>query len=559
MAKVPVEIIVKALDKTAPALASMAKRMTALKATANRLNPFSGLTKAIGDSAFGQAARRFGRALGTKAIEGGLTQVQAKFKAFGKTLPDLGKKLLGIGLAGAAIGFALVTSTAESGAALQKMSKQAGVSADWFASTQFAAEQAGVGGEVFGKAMTKLSKQMGEMTVGKGGPLLAFLNEVSPSFARQVKGAKTTDAAMALLGQAFEGIQDPQRRATLAAKVFGDEALQMGEFLHEGNKFIEERRKLFLRLAGSQEQFAASSAAFERSFSLTKLALTGLRNAVATALLPALTTLATTLAEFIAKNRDGIKAWAEKAAAAFQKWADSGGLERLVAGITGIAGAAVTLAEKLGPTGTAIAGIAAVSPTATIAFASLAVSILRLGLTVLPTLISGLWAAGAGLVSFAVTSIPPAIAALSGFAVSAWAAAAPILPFVAAGAVLALTGKAIYDHWDEITYVFKEFGNSLRWAILDTWPKIRPVLEKMSTILGPILGGSFRAALSVGDAVSEQLTPQAAAAAAPSTSQSETRVEVNFSNLPRGARVSTESNADAVDTSLGYSSMVPDA
>lgn len=559
MAKVPVEIIVKALDKTAPALASMAKRMTALKATVGRLNPFGGLTKALGDSAFGQAARRFGRALGTKAIEGGLTHVQAKFKALGASLPGLGMKLLGIGTAGAAIGWHLISSASESGDALAKMSRAAGVSVDWFASTQFAASQAGVSNEEFADSMMKLTKSMGEMKAGKGGELLGFLNEVSPAFARQVKGAKSTEEAMALLGDAFSKIDDPQRRAILNAKVFGKGSKLMGEFLHDGNAALEEQRKLYIRLAGSQEQFAANSERFDDAMGLTKIAFTGVRNAVATALLPTLTTLATTLSEFVAKNREGIKAWAEKAAAAIQKWVESGGLERLVAGISSLAEKAMWLADKLGPVGTGIAGIAALSPSTTIALGSLSVSILRLGVTVLPALISGLWGAGAAVFGFATTALPAGMAALGGFAASAWAAAAPILPFVIAGAALAFLGKTIYDNWDELAFLFKDWGNSLRWAILDAWPKVRPVLEKMSSLLGPILGGGFRAALTVGDSVAEKLTPQAAAAAAPSSSSSETKVEVNFSNLPRGARVATSSTADAIDTSLGYTSMVPDA
>jgi|GEM_PF-6316907 len=559
MAKVPVEIIVKALDKTAPALASMAKRMTVLKGTVAKLNPFSGLTKAIGDSAFGQAARRFGRALGTKAIEGGLSRVQDKFKKLGAALPGLGLKLLGVGTAAGAIGWKLVSGATESGAALDKMSKLAGVSANYFASTQFAAEQAGVPAEVFAKSMQKMSKQMGEMTVGKGGPLLAFLNEVSPAFAKQFKGAKTTEEAMTLLGEAFAKIEDPQRRNILAAKLWGDEALAMGEFMHKGNVSAQEYRDTFMRLAGDQNELAKNSAAYQRAIGQTSLAFTGLRDAAITPLIPALTTLATAVADFVSKNREGIAAWAEKAAAAFQQWVDSGGIERLAEGIKDIAGAAARLADKLGPVGTAIAGVAVLSPGTTIALGQLGVSIIRLGVTILPTLISGLWAAGSAIVGVASTAIPAIITALSGFTSAAVAAAFPLLPFIAAGGALAFLGKTIYDNWDELAFIFRDWGNSIRWAILDAWPKVRPVLEKMASLLGPIMGGGFKAALSVGDAVTQQLTPQAAAAAAPSTSQTETRVSVDFSNLPRGARVSTESSAQSVDTSLGYASLVPDA
>lgn len=559
MARVPVEIIVRALDKTAPALASMSRRMTALRAFASRANPFAGLTKALGESAFGRAAARFGRAVGVRAIEAGLGKVKGQLRTLAGTLPGLGVRLLGIGTAGAAIGIHLLKSAAESGDALARMSKQAGVTADYFASTQFAAEQAGVGGEVFAKSMQKLSKQLGEMTVGKGGPLLAFLNQVSPKFARQVKATKSTEEAMGLLADAFARIENPQKRATLAAKVFGDEAVQMGEFLHAGNTSIEERRKRFLQLAGSQEELARNSAAFQRALGETSVAFGGLRNAVAAQLLPVFTTLASTLTTFIAAHRDGLKAWAEKASAAIMKWVESGGLERLINGISTVASAALKLAETLGPTGTAIAGIAALSPSTTAALLSLGATFLRLGLTMVPPLISALWGAGSALVSFAAAAIPPAVAALGSFAASAWAAAAPVLPFVAAAAGLALAGKSIYDHWDELAFIFRDWGNSLRWAIIDTWPKIRPVLEKLSGFLGP-LGGGFTAALSVGDAAVQKLTPEAAAAAAPvSSSSSSTRVQVDFSNLPRGARVSTQSNADAVDTSLGYSSMVPDA
>lgn len=537
MAKVPVQIIVQALDKTAPAMNALTARVRALNARVAKLNPLAGLTRALGDSAFGKAVSRFGRALGMQAIQGGITKVHTQFKEFAGTLPGLATRLLGLGVAGAGIGYHLVSGAADSGEALGRLAKQAGTTVDYYASTQFAAEQSGVSNEVYAKSLAKLAKGMGEMTVGAGGPMLAFLQQISPNLARQVKGAKSTEEAMGLLGQAFEKIESPQKRALLSSKLWGEEAVSMGEFLHQGVGPIDEYRKTFMRLMGGQEALTKNAAAFKRSMGETSLAFTGLRNAAAAQLLPALTQLAATLTGFISAHRDDIARWAEKAAAAFQKWVESGGLERLVDGISKVATAAVWLAEKLGPTGTALAGLASLSPSTAVSLLSLGGTILRLATTVLPMLASGFMA------------VAPAV----------WGALAPVLPFVAAGAALALLGKTIYDNWDELAFIFKDWGNSLRWAIIDTWPKIRPILEKLSGFLGPIMGGGFKAALAVGDATVAKLTPEAAAAAAPAAVQSNTRVQVDFSNLPRGARVATESNADAVDTSLGYSSMVPDA
>lgn len=555
MAKVPVEVIIKALDRTAPALNAAARNMVKLRATVARLNPFGGLTRAIQGSAFGSAFGRMRRAMGLGALGAQVEGLKSRVLRLGEPLKQLGTRLAGLSVAGVGMGAAMMAASVRAGGALQQLSARAGTSVDWFASTRYAAEQAGVGGEVFGAAMGQLNKQLGEMTVGTGGPMLAFLRQVSPTLATQMKGAKTSEAAMELLAKAFGRIEDPQRRAALAAKVFGAGAVQMGDFLHAGNASIDERRQRFLALAGSQEALAKNAEGLQTAMKDAHTAFGGLRDAAMAQLMPAIALLARTAADFMAAHRDELREWASNAAAAIKAWVDSGGIQRLVDGLQSVARVAGWLVDRLGATGTALAAVAALSPSMVAGLVGIVAQAGKLVFTLLPPLATGVWAAVTAMASWAATAIPAAMTALGGFAVAAWAAVAPLLPFIAAGAALAFLGKTIYDNWDELAYTFRDLGNSLRWAIIDTWAKVKPILEKMAAYLGPLMGAGFNAALSVGDTVVDKLTPEAASAAAPQPA--ETTVKVDFTNLPRGARVATESTAGAVDTSLGYAAVTP--
>ena len=518
--KFPLEVVIKAVDKaTAP--------VRALTVQINRLTaPLRGMK-------LGDQFSSLGKALNVGGLMKGFSGVGSAMKGVGNEVFSLGAKLAGIAVGAGVAFYSVVHGAMESGDKLGEVAARVGLTVDAFASLGHAAAQADVDQEQFNSAMDKFNKNLGDMKAGKGGEFLAFLNEVSPALAKQMKAAKGTEAALALMTDAFAKIDDPAKQAILASKAFGKSGLQMGQFLHQGSAAIQEQQRRYLELVGSQEEFAKGAGELDNATRETELAFTGLRNTLAGAFFPALTALSKLVTGFLAKNRDGLKKWADGAAAAIQKWIDGGGFDRLVENLGSVANWIGRVVDFLGPMGSAMAGV---------------------GVLALP-LISSLGTLGAAVISLAIEAIPMLVVAFS--------ALAPMLltlaPFLAAGAALAFLGKTIHDNWAELSFIFKDWGNSLKWAVLDAWVAVKPILERLSSFFGA--ASPFGTALKAGNAMSAGLTPSAVAAAAPVSSSlatTQANVSVDFSNLPRGARVATDpTSSQPVDLSMGYSMVTP--
>lgn len=535
----PVSLTIKAVDKaTAP-----------IRAISIRLHQLTAPIKAMSER-FG----KLGSALSGLSSVSGLTGVAKGFVGLGGAVKNVGSEAFALGarmfaLTGVA-GFALwsiVKGAVDAGDKLGEMADRVGLSVDAYASLQHAAAQADVEQEAFNSAMDKFNKNLGEMTVGKGGEFLAFLNKVSPTLAKQVKAAKGTEAALSLMTDAFARIDDPAKSAALASAAFGKSGLQMGRFLHQGSAAIQEQQRRYMELSGSQEDVARGAGILDNQMRETELAFMGLRNAAAGALFPAFTQLGAALTAFAVKNRDGIRQWAERTGAAIQKWIDGGGLERLAASVTLFAERAAWLFDKIGGlTGAFVAIAAVMSGPLLAAIGSAIPAIYSLGVALLTT---------------------------------------PVGWFVLAVAAIATSAFLIYAHWGEISAFFAQtladfeaLGNGFLefqagilsldfdrafagWttAVAGFKAALLDVI-KISQYLPGI--GLLNVGLVQSGMADKLLGPSvgATAAAAPvsSVQQTEARVSVDFANLPRGARVTTEPNStQSVDLTMGYSLVAP--
>lgn len=528
--KYDLSVVLKAVDKaTAPvrALTVQIHRLTAPLKNVKLFDQFKELGKAVNLEGLQKGFSGVGTALG------GVSNAAFGFMA----------RLTAIAALGAVAFVGFIRSAEAAGSRLDDNSKRAGVTADWYAQTEFAAKKAGIENEEFAAGVDMLVKNLGAMQAGKGGKFLAFLNDISPTFAKQVKGAKTTGEAFNLLTKSLAAVEDPARRAILSQKAFGNS--KFGTWLGDGTAALEKQRATYLRLAGSQEEFASRSGAMGDAFDDVEVAAMGLRSAVAGALFPALTKLVNLVTEFVVKNRDGLKRWAESAGAAIQRWVDSGGFERLVDNLTAIASAVGRVVEWLGPMGTVFAAVGAMA---------------------LP-LIASLGSLGVAVVSLAVEAIPLLVAAAPAIASATAAMGAgliTVLPFVAAAAGLALAGKAIYDNWDELKYLFENIGETL--AI--TWRDgLKPMLDGVKFLRFAIPGGpaAWEAGMALGDSLagpqpglSGSVDAYRHATAPALTPPAESRVTVDFANLPRGTRVSTDpTGTQPVDLNMGWSNWEP--
>lgn len=510
----PLTLVIRALDKATGPLRAMTARLNTITA------PFRGFAKEWG---------KFSEAAGLSKIGAGFRGVGSSIQNVGREAFALGARMFGLAAAGTFAAYTIVKGAVEAGDKLGEMSARVGTTVDFFASLQHAAAQADVDQESFNSSLDQFNKRLGQMRAG-GGPLLAYLNKISPAFARQVKGAKSTEAALSLITDAMHRHKNVSDRAALSDAAFGKSGKAMAGFFGQGSAAIQEQQAAFMRLAGSQEAFAKNAGDLDNAMRETEVAFLGLRSAALGALFPAFTKLAKGLSDFIVKNRDGLQKWAETTGAAIQAWVDSGGIDRLVESLKSFAGTVGKVVDMIG----GLKGVAA------------AAAVIMSG-PLLGAVLSLVPAAWSLLAAFA-----PIGAALFPFFLAA-------SPFLAAAAGVAAAGAAIYENWAEIKNLFNDLWLEIRVAFLNGWAGIEPIVQKLlgaAGIVSQITSNpvGFAANAIFGPAPAPAL---GAASARPRAGSNETRVKVAFSNVPPGVSVTPQSGGTApLDLSVGRT-MVP--
>ncbi len=453
-------------------------------------------------------------------------------KAFGK----VGSETLGLATKfaafSAAAGFGLfhvVKGAVDAGDKLGEMAQRVGLGVDAYAQLQFAAAQSDIEAEKFNSSMDGFNQRMGQVKAGTG-KFLAFLNKVSPTLAKQVRGAKDNDQALDLLAKAFVKVEDPAKRAALAMAAGLDP--QFGQFLGQGPEAIKALKDQFAATAGPQEQFAARSGVLDNSLRLLAVSFEGIKNKIVTALMPAFNRLAIMLTDFFTKHGDKLVAWAERANGEFQAWVNSGGIDRLIASLREVAATIGKVVDALGgPKGLAIAFAAIQVAPLVGALANLGMALGSLGATVIPLALKALLALKVSLAH--VNFILVGMAAL---------------PFVAAFAALAAAGYQVYKNWEPLKEFFGE-----------VWELIKNIA---SFNIGGVIkqvGQFFGVESSFGNAFKPETRPTLGAASATGplsaiTQTNNAAVSVSFSGLPPGARVTpAQGNTAPLDLSLGYS------
>lgn len=560
---VDLKLTIKAFDKVSKPLANINSKLQRLTVPARALgNSFRGLSMQLGLPRVGSALRGVGRS----------------FQGVGRSVMGLGKMIAGM-VAGALFGgyglFALVKGAVTAGDTLAKISDRLGLSIDSYAQLQYAAAKASVGQEEFNASMDRFSKNLGDLKAGTG-PLFTLLSKVSPAFLRQLKSAKSTEQGFYLVTKAMHRLTQASQQSSLAAAAFGRSGMKMVNLLKGGTAALDKERKEFARTAGSQKRYALESQETANTLTFLGAAFEGLRSATAP-LQPAFRQLATTLANFIAQNRGKLAAWAEKTGKAITGWVNGGGLERLAKSFKEIAGKVGHLVDKLGgPKGLLVlfAGMKLAPLIASVA--SLGGAFVKLGAALAPVAIRmgalafAPLATAAGTFFGAISAGTPVMAAFD-----AVLDANPIGAVIVAIGLLGTAAFLIYKRWKPIKAFFKGIWAELKSDFVAGWNYLKPYLEKIEafalkfTGLGSALkvfkavrgwfhSGSPAAPASPPARPSLGAAGVAAGLPARGGGRNVTHIKVDFSNAPRGTRVTHKTNADApVDLSMGYSLVAP--
>jgi lambda family phage tail tape measure protein len=206
----------------------------------------------------------------------------------------------GVGLSASGVVYFVKTSID----ALDKLyisSQRVGLGAKDYAGLEEAYKQAGGEAEAMSGAIDKLNKQIGIASSGQNDKLAQQLKILGVD----VKGG--TLPALLALSDRFAALPDVQQRAALSTQLFGKNNAQMGQFLAQGSKAIEEQVKSFGDLSGVTQKNAAEANKLNDQLSTLKLSVHGLANSFISEILPGMNDTVTAMLK-LQKEGHGVEA-----------------------------------------------------------------------------------------------------------------------------------------------------------------------------------------------------------------------------------------------------------
>ncbi len=496
------------------------------------------INKALDDAS--KPRRDLGKALGDYAEKSGLSGVADGFKGVGAAIGDLLSKvaMIGgvVGLAGIAV-FHLVDEFDLLGDKAQRM----GVGVDFLAAMRYAAKQAGAPVEDLDVGLEAMNVSLGKARAGTG-RMAAFMAKSTPELLKHMKAAKSNEEAFYLLSDAMAKIEDPAKRAALAAATVGNSSL--APLLAQGAKGVKGLADEYIDMAGSQQDAADKAGLTDAALHKLHAATDGVKAAIVSGLSPALTVLIDQLRTWLSGHREQIAQWAsqigEKLPAAVHAVVDA---------VVGAVKWVVAFVDKIGGLKTAALAVVAV---------------------LVGPLVSALVTLGAAML---MSPLGPLILELA--AVAAGAAAA-ILAIKALAAVGRMAGekiaykKLVRQHRDEI----RENSPDLSDDEIDAQARQQATYDigqsharedlDDKTLQAQIEGPAKPA--DTGPTVADQLDATKAALAFQNTSlakgiaaelaavlgTSKSKVTIDITGAPKGTRVKTDpSNTGDVDLSVG--------
>ncbi len=481
--------------------------------------------------------------------------LRASFGAVGSALKDVLGKLLAIGgvIGGAIAGAtAAVFKLVDGFDALGDKAESIGVSVDFLAQMRYAAERSGASVEQLDSGLQAFSKSLGQARAGTG-RMTGFLKKVSPELLKQLKAAKSNQAAFDILAGAMARLEDPAKKAALAQATLGDATL--APLFSKGPAGIKALRDRYLELAGSQEDAAKKAGEVDDAMKDFKAATDGIKAALVSGLAPALKIIVDRIREWFQGNRENVKLWAtqlgEKLPAAFNT-------------LVGAVKSAISFVRPFVDSATKLKVIAGVL--AGVIVGPLVASIYTLGAAILATPVGWILAGIAAIAAGAYLLIDN-WDAVSAFFVELWTSVGGKFAW-ARRAIMVVLGPVIgaatlvIAAWEPIKEFFVGLWDGVTAVFQKAWDIISGIVDKVRGAVDFVTNSISSAKEFLGLGGPKAIAPkidlsETASEIVGVKSSSTAKVTVDFANAPRGTRVRSDPQSTAnVDLSVGYQ-MIP--
>jgi hypothetical protein len=490
--------------------------------------------------------------------KGALEQV----RHLGEGLLEMAGPLAALGAAGSVAGLVeIAKSTGEFAEKLALASGKTGIATEQLAGWHYAAGLVNVDIDQFDRGLMFLNRNISEAAAGKAKDLQNILHHMgfSNTPAHLVNTADGLKAVAAEVKHLSDGGQI-QLATDMMAKLFGErQGAQLLPLFEQGPEkiaeILKEAKENGVTMTDAQ---AAAGLKFEDSYKAMEASVMGLKIAIGTALMPALTPAIEGMREFLNDHRAEIARDLGRAVGYISAELKGITWDNVKADIKEFGGDVKWVIDKIGGIGPAIAIVGTFTMAPTI------MEFLRLGGTVGKVATQFVLFPVAALIADFAKALP-AIRDMKGAmaALSAAMDANPIGVVIIGAALVAAAAYEIIENWKPIEAFFGDLWKNVVAHFHDAWGEIKPIVDSIDHAVSwvgnhlPGGGGAVIDGMPLGPPLSAL---PGAAAAAGGGAQGETKVTVDFKNLPPGATVSTESrgSASAPDVNVGPAmGMVP--
>ena len=217
--------------------------------------------------------------------------------------------------AAAGAGYKIAGSVAEAGDSAAKTAAKLRMTSESLQEMQHAAKMSGV--KDFDSAVKKMAQNTAQAVKGQGAAVKAY-KELGISAKQMMQMGP--EKGLMVLADKMKGIKDPAKKARIALGLFGDQGLEMTEFLKLGSKEIQVLRTQAKELGiVIPDAVTKSAAEFNDARDLMGASMKGLRNILGAELMPVFTDMFTEMTTFFQENQETVREFAKDLGQAFKK------------------------------------------------------------------------------------------------------------------------------------------------------------------------------------------------------------------------------------------------